>query len=258
MEENLESVKELDVAEPTEEVADEVTENPDEVNEETGEVLTDTQSEEMSNDTGDSKGKLPQSKEDNSKYAEARRKAEKEAEIKIKEAYEKGKLDSYIGKLNPYTNEEIKDIQDVEIYEMMYKLDQDGKNPIQDFSKAVADKRRVDYEKERKENEIKEKAKKDIDEFAKKYPDININKLLSDETFNDYMEGKTKPLVDVYESYLRFKNNFRNEAMEDAKNTISNAKSSPGSLNGGTEIKYDYATMSSADFQKEVDKVLSQ
>ena len=72
------------------------------------------------------------------------------------------------------------------------------------------------------------------------------------------MDGKTKPLVDIYESYERLKNTFRNNAIETAKNTISNSKSSPGSLIGGTEIKYDYATMSSADFQKEVDRVLSQ
>ena len=254
MEEKEESVKELEVAEPAEDVTDDVTDNPDE---QTGEELTDNSSEELSK-VEETKEKKVQSKEDNSKYAEARRKAEKEAEIKIKEAYEKGKLDSYIGKINPYTNEEIKDMQDVEVYEMMYKIEKDGKDPIQDFSKAYADKKRVDYENEKKDKEIKEKARKDIDDFSKKYPDININQLLSDENFSDYMEGKTKSLVDIYESYERFKNNFRNEAIENAKNTISYSKSSPGSLNGGTEIKYDYATMSSADFQKEVDKVLSQ
>lgn len=257
MEETNESVKELEVAEPTEEVTEDVTDNPEEESETTLEELTDTSSEEESKND-EKQEKVPQSKEDNSKYAEARRRAEKEAEIKIKEAYEKGKLDSYIGKINPYTNEEIKDMQDIEVYEMMYKIEKEGKDPIQDFSKAYADKKRVDYEKEKKDTEIKEKARKDIEDFSKKYPDININQLLSDENFSDYMEGKTKSLVDIYESYERFKNNFRNEAIENAKNTISNSKSSPGSLNGGTEIKYDYATMSSADFQKVVDKVLSQ
>ena len=256
---NEESEKELEVAEPTtEEVTDEVTKNPEEESETVGEVLTDTSSEEESEIDREKKEKVPQSKEDNSKYAEARRKAEKEAEIKIKEAYEKGKAEAYIGKINPYTNEEIKDLQDVEVYETMYEIERSGKDPIQDFSKAIADKRRVDYQRKQKEKEIEEKVKKDVEDFSKKYPDININQLLANETFSDYMDGKTKPLVDIYESYERLKNTFRNNAIETAKNTISNSKSSPGSLNGGTEIKYDYATMSSADFQKEVDRVLSQ
>ncbi len=257
MEETNESVKELEVAEPTEEVTEDIADNPEEESEVTGEELTDTSSEEESKND-EKQEKVTQSKEDNSKYAEARRRAEKEAEIKIKEAYEKGKAEAYIGKINPYTNEEIKDLQDVEVYETMYEIEQSGKDPIQDFSKAIADKKRVDYQRKQKEKEIEEKVKKDVEDFSKKYPDININQLLADETFNDYMEGKSKPLVDIYESYERLKNSFRNEAIENAKNTISNSKSSPGSLNSGTEIKYDYATMSSADFQKEIDKVLSQ
>ena len=255
MENNENSAKELEVAEPTQEVTEDVTNNPDE---EIGEILTDNSSEEESKNDEIKKEKPSQSKEDNSKYGEARRRAEKEAEIKIKEAYEKGKAEAYIGKINPYTNEEIKDLQDVEVYETMYEIEQSGKDPIQDFSRAIADKRRIDYQREKKEKEIQEKVKKDVEEFSKKYPDININQLLADENFNDYMDGKTKPLVDIYESYERLKSTFRNDAIETAKNTISNSKSSPGSLNGGTEFKYDYATMSSADFQKEVDRVLGQ
>lgn len=254
-----ESGKVLEVAEPTNEVTDDVTDNPGEEIGEDGFVLTDDSSEEESeSDEGKKEEKTPQSKEDNSKYAEARRKAEKEAEIKIKEAYEKGRLEAYIGKINPYTEEEIKDIQDVETYETMFQIAQAGKDPIQDYPKAIADKRRVDYEKELKDKEIKEKVQKEVEDFKNKYPTINLNQLLADKNFNDYMDGKQKPLVEVYESFENLKKSFRNDAIEDAKKTISNAHSSPGSLNGGTEIKYDYATMSSADFQKEVDKVLSQ
>lgn len=260
MEENLESAKELEVAEPTidEDVEEEeTTDLIEELSDEEEQTLEDSTSEDDTNEQVEEPKKV-QSKDDNSKYAEARRRAEKEAEIKIKEAYEKGKVEAYIGKINPYTNEPIKDIQDVEVYETMYEIDKQGKDPITDFSKAYADKRRMEIEQEAKQKEIEEKVKQDVEAFSKKYPNININQLLSDEGFSEYMEGKTKPLVDIYESYEKLKNNFRNEAIESAKNTVLNSKSSPGSLNGGTEIKYDYATMPSADFQKEVDKVLSQ
>ena len=66
--------------------------------------------------------KEDQSKEDNSKYANIRRKAEEEAQKQIekakKEAYEQGlqqgKVQSYIGKQNPYTGKTIEDDYDVE------------------------------------------------------------------------------------------------------------------------------------------------
>ncbi len=269
METENNSEKTLEVAEPTNEVEevnnDESTDNPDES---TGEELeltdnsnddeSEKESETDESDSNTVKGKLPQSKEDNSKYADARRKAEKEAEIKIKEAYEKGKLEAYVGKINPYTNEEIKDLQDVEVYETMYEIEKAGQDPIKDYPKAVADKRRTDYEQELKEKELKDKVQKEVEDFKNKYPDINLNQLLADDVFNDYMEGKSKPLIEIYESFENLKKTFRNDAIEDAKKSISNANSSPGSLNGGSDMKYDYATMSSADFQKEVDKVLSQ
>ena len=87
-----------------------------------------------------------QSAEENSKYASIRRKAEEDAKRRIEEAeakaYEKGRLEAYKGKINPYTNKPIVDSSDIEVYEMMYKLEQEGKDPINDLPNALSDRKR--------------------------------------------------------------------------------------------------------------------
>lgn len=258
-----ESEKELNVADST--VVDETTEEEDSLE------FTDTEEEENENPStpeGDDSNeetsetfeenveseteKRSQTSEENSKYAAARRKAEK---AKYDKAYEEGRLSAYKGKINPYTNTKIEDLTDVEVYEDMYKIAEDGKDPLKDYASYTADKRREEARIEKEKLEKESKAQQEIEEFSKKYPDVNISSLLKDEMFLDYAEGKNKTLVDTYESFSKFKRSFRNEGIKTAKKTIANSISTPGSLNQSSDNTPDYESMSREQFLKELEKV---
>lgn len=198
--------------------------------------------------------KKVQSKEDNAKFARERREREKH-DNEIKEAYKKGRLEAFKGKLNPFTNTEMKDEEDVEVYEAMMKLDAEGKDPISDFSDYIANERREKRQAEIKDKEMREQAEKDVQEFTEKYPKVNLTELLNDENFSDYIEGKRKPLVTLYENYQKLQNKFRTESMKQAENAIANTISTPGSLNSQSARGVDYANMSKEEFQKVVEKV---
>lgn len=260
MTEELESEKELDVADPTEveeETTDTTTENDDE-NDVTFDDSESNQESENSEEEEKSSSEK-QSSEDNSKYAAARRKAEEEFESKVKsredEAYKRGRLDAYKGKINPYTNTEIKDITDVEVYEDMYKISEEGKDPLKDYASYAADKRREETRLKQERQERESKAQQEIEEFSKKYPDVNISSLFKDEVFMDYADGKNKSLIDVYESFNKMKNSFRNQGIKTAKKAIANNISSPGSLGNSSDNFIDYENMSREEFLKEVEKV---
>ena len=265
-----ESAKTLEVTEPIES-AEEVTNTQEQENEivteENGENVEFTDSKETvkSEETSiqeenpkvdeNKSEKKVQTPEENSRYARERRKKE-EMDNKVQEAYRKGRLEAYKGKINPYTNSEIKDETDIKVYENMYALDKAGKDPISDYANYIADKER-EAEKERLEKEkIQENARKDIEDFSAKYPNVDIQQLLDDESFTDYMEGKNKSLVEVYESFNKLKNQFRTSAIDVAKQTIANANASPGSLGSGSEMTVSYDSMSSEEFNKIVQGVI--
>ncbi|MCI9434073.1 MAG: hypothetical protein HFI86_02190 [Bacilli bacterium] len=261
------SEKMLDVAEPTTDEVEETTAVPEEKTETNDNVeFTDGSNEESKENLSDAETDVEstnvgkQSKEDNSNYASIRRKAEAEAElksqVKVKEAYEKGRLEAYIGKINPYTNTVIKDKADVQVYENMYALEQAGKDPISDYSSYVANKQREDEKHKEEQIKLQQEAENDIAEFTKKYPNVNLTELFEDEVFKDYIEGKRKPLTTLYEKYQKMENNFRNKAIDVAKQTIANSQSTPGALGNGSDVIIDYSNMSSEEFQKIVKKVI--
>lgn len=272
-----ESEKELAVAEPidteeesvdesdemefsdTEESDENDNQADDESNNDTEEENEDEESDEAQEEQP-SKGKPSVlSKEERAMYAKARRTVEKSVEEKHKKAldkaYERGRLEAYKGKMNPYTNTEIKDLTDVEVYEDMFKIAEEGGDPLKDYASYSADKKREEARIKQEESERQAKAEKDIDDFQKKYPDVNLSDLFKDKNFLDYAEGKDKSLVDVYDSYNKFITSFRNKGIETAKKTIANSISSPGSLSNGSESVVDYATMSKEDFEKVVARV---
>lgn len=258
-----ESEKELNVADST--VVDETTEEENsleftDTEEEENENPSSTEGDDSNEETSETSEedveseteKRPQTSEENSKYAAARRKAEK---AKYDKAYEEGRLSAYKGKINPYTNTKIEDLTDVEVYEDMYKIAEDGKDPLKDYASYTADKRREEARIEKENLEKESKAQQEIEEFSKKYPDVNISSLLKDEMFLDYAEGKNKTLVDTYESFSKFKRSFRNEGIKTAKKTIANSISTPGSLNQSSDNTPDYESMSREQFLKELEKV---
>ena len=253
-----ESEKNLEVAETSAEVVEETTDVAETPQEEPTPEFTDS-TEEQETEESSNEEESTQSAEENAKYASIRRRAEEEAQKKIQEAeskaYERGRLEAYKGKVNPYTNKPIKDNADIEVYETMYRLEQEGKDPINDLPDALSEKKRKEEKAARTAKEQNEKAKQEIDDFQAKYPDVNLQELLNDSFFNDYITGKNKNLIDLYEGFNNFKNAFRNSAVNVAKQTIANSQSSPGSLSGnGDEPVIDFSTMSSEDFQKYVQK----
>lgn len=272
-----ESEKELVVAEPidteeeavdesdemefsdTEESEEKDNQAEDESNNDSEEENENKESDEAQEDkTGKEKSNVL-SKEERAMFAKARRTVEKSVEKKHKEAldkaYERGRLEAYKGKINPYTNTQIKDLTDVEVYEDMFKIAEEGGDPLKDYASYYADKKREEARIKQEESARQAKAEKDIDEFQKKYPDVNLNDLFNDKNFLDYAEGKDKSLVDVYDSYNKFVTSFRNKGIETAKKTIANSVSSPGSLSNGSETIVDYATMPKEEFEKLVARV---
>ncbi len=257
-----ENEKKMEVVEPLKEeiVEEPLNEESEEQNQTDSENNFTSQSMEYQfTDSNVNDGKI-QTDEENAKYAQIRRKAEQDARIKaekeIKEAYEKGKSEAFFGKTNPFTNTEIKDATDFQIYEEMLELVQSGKDPIGDYIQYTTEKRRAAEKESRIKREAEEKAKNDVESFNKKYPDINLSELLNDSNFIDYIDGKKKSLIDMYDSYNRLKNSFRKEAIDVAKTTLANAKANPGSLVNGNDNTIDYNSMSSAEFNKLVQGVI--
>lgn len=260
MEENdaNESANNLEVAEQEETVESTVTSKVVENTENTQEKSTTETDEETQAET-----KETQSAEDNSKYRLARIKAEKEAEKKIeqarKEAYEQGlqqgKVQSYIGKQNPYTGETIKDDFDVQEYLDMYQLDTTGKDPISGYRELQKQKARDEAEKKIKadeENKQKLWYENDTKDFLDKYSYEKLQELMKDEDFNVFANGKVGkiPLANIYEDYNKFISKYEKKSVETAKQIVANNNATPGALEEGEPKELNWETMSKDQFEK--------
>ena len=211
-----------------------------------------------------------QSKEENSKYANARRKAEEEAQKKIeqarKEAYEKGleqgKIQSYIGKQNPYTGQDIKDDYDVQEYLEMFELDSKGKDPISGYSELQKDKARKEAEEKIKAEE-KEKQdnwyKDDTKDFVEKYSVEKLQELTKNADFNLFAEGKIGrvPLAQIYDSYQKLINKYEQKSVETAKQIVANNTTTPGAIEEAEHQELNWETMSKEQFEKYLEKAKS-
>lgn len=159
--------------------------------------------------------KKKQSQEENARQAQARReKEQKEREEKIaKEAYEKGKKEAELNsnKVNPFTDTPIEDEHDLKIYKLQQKIQASGGDPIKDLPKELAKLEREQASKTKQEQEVKdkedEKIKSEIKDFKTEFPNVDLKKVLEDSNFNEFADGKLgkKPLIEVYKSYVSFK-----------------------------------------------------
>lgn len=211
--------------------------------------------------------KEPQSDEDNSKYRLARIKAEKEAEKKIeqarKEAYEQGlkqgKVDSYIGRQNPYTGKEIKDNYDVQEYLDMYELDSKGEDPIDGYRELQKQRARDEAEKKIKADE-EEKQKQwyadDTKDFVDKYSTEKLQELTKDEDFNLFANGKVGkvPLAQIYEDYQKLIGKYEKKSVETAKQIVANNSTTPGGIEETEVQELNWASMPKEQFDKYLEK----
>lgn len=154
-----------------------------------------------------------QDREKNAEQARIRReKEQKEREEKIKkEAFEQGKKQALLEaqKINPFTETEINDEYDLEVLNIQKKIKESGGDPLKDLPKELAKKRREEAQKREEKSNEDEKINSDIKEFSEENPDIDVKKLLENEDFKDYCEGKLgkKPLKEIYAKFMKLKGN---------------------------------------------------
>lgn len=180
-----------------------------------------------------------QTKEENAEFARQRR--EKELQAKLDKTKEETRIQTIIDVIgtNPYTQEKLENELDVRIYEEMKKYENNGGDPVTDQAKIIKSIMKNDSQKKQEEiNQQNEqtarsnKAKSEIDEIQKAYPDLNVKQLLDDENFKDYADGKVgvKTLKQIYDGYLKFttpKTQVNKQVREEANNNAS-----VGSLKG--------------------------
>ena len=268
MEENdvIESANNLEVADQEETVESTATNEVVENTEETQEQTTTETAEETQPET-----KETQSAEDNSKYRLARIKGEREAEKKAekrieqarKEGYEQGlqqgKVQSYIGRQNPYTGEAIKDDFDVQEYLDMYQLDTSGKDPISGYRELQKQKAREEAEKKIKadeENKQKIWYENDTKDFLDKYSPEKLQELTKDEDFNMFANGKVGkvPLAQIYEDYQKFISKYEKKSVETAKQIVANNSTTPGAIEESEPQVLDWNSMPKEQFEKYLEK----
>lgn len=263
MEEEVnESVNNLEVAEQEEVV--ENTTNETETTEQVSEQVTE-QVEEVEEQEEQETEK--QSNEENAKYASIRRKAQEDAKKRIeqarKEAYEQGlnqgKVQSYIGRNNPYTGQIIKDEYDVQEYLDMYELDSKGEDPITGYRELQKDKARKEAEEKVKAEEQSKQEKwyqDDTKDFVEKYSAEKLQELGKDEDFNLFANGKIGkvPLAQIYEDYQKLINKYEKKSVETAKQIVANNSTTPGAIEDTEVQDLDWNSMSSEQFEKYIQK----
>lgn len=275
MEDNVENVENLEVVDPigateTKETAFEDGEVSKAENEEKSEEISEDNTEDKSEEsTEETKSETKSKTEDDTKFAIARRKAEKEYKAKlddeVQKAYEKGQKEAevklFVGKVNPYTNEPIQDEFDVEEYKQMLEIESAGGDPLKDYTVKVKDKARkeakVQLEQETQKQQ-EEKNKQDIADFVEKYPTVDLSKMFKEPKFAKFINGKVgnQPLIEIYEDYKYILGEFEQEKTETVKKVIAKSNSTPGSLSNGQSKDFNYSNMSDEEFEKQVQKAL--
>lgn len=201
--------------------------------------------------------KARQTKEQNAENARRRREAERRAQIARAEqaAREKAIIEALDGK-NPYTGEEMKDADDVQEYLTMKEIKKNGGDPLTDFSRFQKSKEKKAREENEKKEQEKDWYKKDRENFAAKYPDVNVDDLISNEYFARFADGKVgrQPLSEIYEDFTDMVAEYEQRAERKAAQLLANAKASPGSLGGasGTETSFFTREQVKKMSQKEV------
>jgi hypothetical protein len=196
-------------------------------------------------------------KERNARYAEQRRK--REAEERERKIRDEAKIE--VLKTNPYTGEEIKDEEDLRIYEVMKSLDDEGLDPVKDLPKKIAEQNRENAKKvqEEKAKEIakNEKLDKEAKELKEAYPNLDLTKLANDSEFMKLCEekGERWTMLEIYE-YLDSKKQITNKNAADNKEKEEIDKLStkivktPSSKSNGKDPNKTYLDMSDEEYIK--------
>lgn len=192
------------------------------------------------------------------------RKNKKEEKNAYEEGRLKGLMEAYDNK-NPFTGEEIKDKADQDEFLTMLEMKAKGFDPVQDFAKYLKDKQRngsqSTFDNESENNVKKIDIAEDYINFQKENPDVDVEALTKDETFNNIYEdfSDTVPLQKIYNLYKKVKMTIDNQVNEKVTNAKARMISSAGNLNenNGTTPPLSYSKMSSKEFKEYKEKVKS-
>lgn len=180
-----------------------------------------------------------QSKAERAMHAQKRREAEQRAK-ELEDVKRQAKMEGLkegLGGKNPYTDTPIEDDIDMQTYLTMKEIEKSGGDPVMDFAKYSANKRREEAKAAAEKAKETDWYAADRAEFRKAHPEVTddaLNELLQDETFSafaDKMVGKV-PLKDIYESFNTMRGIFDGEANEKAERMYAKKLSSPASLGG--------------------------
>lgn len=203
----------------------------------------------------------------NAHFAEQRRQKEaKEREERERKIREEAELKGALGVLrtNPYTDEPIRDEEDLRIYKLQKELDDEGKDPIADLPRKIAEvNRKANAEAKAKlEKESADKKARDdkiyaeIAELREKYPKVDTAKLANDELFKECLKGRAGrwSQLEIYELYLSKKAEADKKAEEEKmKNKVDESADkltkTPSSQANGKVSPKDVSKMTDEEFE---------
>ena len=272
---NLEAEKSTEVADPSME------ENNENGKIENDAEFTDTASEQSETEAQkptetDAEKKQGKSNDD---VEAARRRREQELNERIKKAVEKAVAEDrkkrnsdaelefakkYV-KVNKFTNAAINDAEDLDVYNTQLEMEKEGLDPVKDYAKYVADKRR----QERQSKEVTDKSeeayfKKDTEMLVTVYGKDEAAKILADKEFMDYFDkvtvkkGTRLSVLAVRTMWERENANATasKTAKETAARILANESAGTGSIDskGGSNEEFYTLEQLKTMSQNEIDK----
>lgn len=201
----------------------------------------------------------------NAHYAKLRREKEaKEKAQREKEIKEAAKLEAELDliKKNPYTNETIKDEEDLKIYKLQKAIEEKGGDPISDLPKAIAEENRKAIQAKKTLDEQKVASQKQLDmeakELIERYPEA-INTAPSDQELFDLYNTKEgrMTLTECYEflkmkreiESLKSNTNQNDKKKKEIVNSMAKKNTSvPSSKSNGGKVSKDYLDMTDEEY----------
>ena len=204
-------------------------------------------------------------KQQNYNNAKARieRRRQEELNKAKREAYIEGIKKSTNG-VNSFTGQPLKDEVDVEIYETMCEMSEKGLDPVEDYYKYTAEKRRTEKEQLRIQNEKKEqenqKLNGEISDFIKSYGEETLKNVLNDAEFEEFSKDLVGaiPLKTIYERFLKYNAKMEDKAEKLAIKKDARRKSSSGALGKKSKPSSSILDLSPEEFQKAINEIARQ
>lgn len=151
-----------------------------------------------------------------------------------KKAYEKGRLEAYIGKKNVYTDKLINDQFDVEVYERMQRIETSGGDPLTDYAEALAVERRTESMAAQENKSAEFNYYDDMQQFKTEHKSVDIGSVVKDPLFEKIAAGRIgkESLSSIYNTYALARDSVTSELSKAKSKMAAKEKASPGALSG--------------------------